>query len=202
MRKPFFAIESGMATAMTRALRHGERKSTCASTMVVTSSIELERMLLHSCDTSTMRPGMLSTTPSWDTGTPTAEKRTCAVNAEPCCKRVTTAFKSDDGNGTSQNKKQRGKSKVRAACDPRETIQVPIQKSSSANMRIESWTSRGRVEERTTAKMATRAAIVRNTEPARILGVDIPSREGHLREGDSRNIRAKLTGRINRMCVY
>lgn len=60
--------------------------------MVVTSNIELERMLLHSCASSTVKPGMVSRTPSWATGTATAAKSMDAADADPCCNRPTNAF--------------------------------------------------------------------------------------------------------------
>ncbi len=58
MRSPFFATESGIATATTSTLRQGERNRSCAKTMVVTTRIKLDRMLLHSRATSTVNPGM------------------------------------------------------------------------------------------------------------------------------------------------
>ncbi len=64
MRRPFFATDRGMATAAAKVFRQAERKLTCASTMVVTTNIRLERMLLHSGATSTVKPGIVMRVPS------------------------------------------------------------------------------------------------------------------------------------------
>jgi len=74
MRSPFFATESGIDIRIIKAFRQGERKSSCARTMVVTINMELERMLLHSRATSTVNPGMCTNTPCCCTGTPAAAK--------------------------------------------------------------------------------------------------------------------------------
>ena len=48
IRKPFLAIERRTASPITKAFRDGERRQSWAKTMVVTSNIELDRILLHS----------------------------------------------------------------------------------------------------------------------------------------------------------
>src|SRR5258708_7763216 len=143
IRSPFFATERGIATRTTRTLPQPERRKRCASTMLQTTNIRLERMLLHSLATSTVKPGMVSKTPSFATGTPTAANSTCAVKADPCCKRLTISFKTACGNGTSQNRKQRGKSNDRETREPEQRMKAPIHDSTSENILIESCMSEG-----------------------------------------------------------
>src|SRR5579863_8275709 len=126
MRSPFFATDRGMATATTTAFRHTERKPNCARTMVVISNIELDRMLLHSLATSTVKPGMVSMKPFCATGTPAAVNRIWAADVEPCCKSLTTLFNRNVGNGTIQNKKQSGKSNAFETRVPKQQTKAPI----------------------------------------------------------------------------
>ena len=60
----FFAIDSGTATSTAPILLQTERRNKCANTMLVTKSIKLERILLHSMATSMLSPGIESTKPS------------------------------------------------------------------------------------------------------------------------------------------
>ncbi len=55
IRSPFLATESGIANATTTLFRQAVRKSICAKTIVVTTNIKLERMLLHSRATPWLR---------------------------------------------------------------------------------------------------------------------------------------------------
>ena len=63
IRSPFLATDIGIATAITKAFRQTERKSICARTIVVTTSIKLERMLLHSLASSIVNPGTVICVP-------------------------------------------------------------------------------------------------------------------------------------------
>ena len=150
-----FTTDNGTATKMATVFRQVERNRTCASTMVVTKSMELERMLLHSCATSTERPGIVSTNPSCETGTPAALNSQWAERAEPCCSRFMTVANADCGQGTSQNRKHSGKIKALATWDPRQRVHAPIQKRTSASMRQESCTSGSTTPSRATVKAAT-----------------------------------------------
>ena len=52
-----------MATMIASHFRHDERSRSCARIIVVINNIELERMLLHSVATSTVKPGISIRTP-------------------------------------------------------------------------------------------------------------------------------------------
>src|SRR5579872_429425 len=108
IRIPFLKIESGMAVKTTALFRQRERRNKCASTMLVTINIRLDRKLLHSCATSRVNPGIDRMIPFCTTGIPKAENSTLADVADPCCQKATTLFNASAGIGTSQNKKQRG----------------------------------------------------------------------------------------------
>src|ERR1039457_675522 len=77
--------------------------------MVVTTSIRLDRILLHSRATSMSSPGMDSMIPSCVTGTPTARNMIRADTADCCCKNSTIQFKANSGMGTTKKRKQEGK---------------------------------------------------------------------------------------------
>ena len=109
IRNPFLATDRGIANKIIRIFRHGVRRSTCASTMVVTSNMRLERMLLHSRATSMFRPGMDSKIPSRALGTPKAENSSSAAIADPRCNNCTIRTNATDGMGTIQKRKHKGK---------------------------------------------------------------------------------------------
>ena len=67
-------------------------KASALKTMVVTTNIRLERMLLHSRATSTVKPGIVSRVPSSATGIPTAEKSRWADVTDPSCSSLTIGF--------------------------------------------------------------------------------------------------------------
>ena len=50
IRSPFFAIERGIEARTTTVFRQKVRRNRCASTMLVTINIRLDRKLLHSHD--------------------------------------------------------------------------------------------------------------------------------------------------------
>jgi aldehyde dehydrogenase (NAD+) len=201
MRSPFLATEIGIATAMTKIFRHEERKSICARTMVVTSNIELDRMLLHSRATSTVKSGMCSSIPRCSTGTPAAMKRKRAEAAEPCCSRLTTGFSTKSGKGTIQNKKQRGKRARWKAAVPKQRITAAIHHRTSDSMLSESCTSGVRVLALDLTRKVIKAAMTSRTDPSFTL--DPAKGAGDFQSGFlSKKIRTRLTGRISRMCVY
>src|SRR5258708_1700375 len=197
IRSPFFATERGIATRTTRTLPQPERRKRCASTMLQTTNIRLERMLLHSLATSTVKPGMVSKTPSFATGTPTAANSTCAVKADPCCKRLTISFKTACGNGTSQNRKQRGKSNDRETREPEQRMKAPIHDSTSENTMMESGVWKVRKHDNPLKKRKTKPAIASKRHPIRTLGANIGLRDRH-----SKKIRVALIGKIRSTCVY
>jgi len=197
IRSPFFATERGMAARTTRTLPQPEPRKRCASTMLQTTNIRLERMLLHSLATSTVKPGIVSKTPFCATGTPTAANNTCAAKADPCCKRLTISFKTACGNGTSQNRKQRGKSNDRETREPEQRMKAPIHDSTSENILIESCMSEGIEADQPLTKPVTKTAIASKRHPIRKFGTNIGLRDRH-----SKKIRAALIGRIRSTCVY
>ena len=79
--------------------------------MVVTTSIRLERILLHSRATSISSPGMDNMIPSCVTGTPTARNMIRAANADCCCRNSTIQLKANSGMGTIQEQKAKRKQK-------------------------------------------------------------------------------------------
>src|ERR1035437_339657 len=146
--------------------------------MVVTSNIELERILLHSCATSTVKPGIASLTPSCATGTPAAVKSTYADQADPCCNRCTISLSTSCGSGTNPKRKHSGKRTDRETREPKQRTNAPIQQITSANMPSESRTSEER-EDHPLTKPATKTAIASITEPVRTFEATIGRRECH-----------------------
>ena len=192
IRSPFLATESGIATATTKAFRHGERRRSCASTMVVTTSIKLERMLLHSGATARIRSGMCNSRPRCSTGTRATTKRRYAAFAEPCCSKLTIASRTNSGRGTSQNKKHRGKSERRNARVPKQKIKAAIHQSTNADMFRERLVSTESDSlHLATALIAT--ATASNTEPIRT-----PDRSADAGDFQSKRVRAALIGIIRR----
>src|SRR5271163_5023841 len=102
--------------------------------MVVTTSIKLERMLLHSFATSTVKPGMVRKKPSCETGTPTTVNRSSAVNADHCCRNVMMRASINEGIGTIHKRKPSGKRKVRAARVPKHRTNAPAHQLTTASM--------------------------------------------------------------------
>src|SRR5580704_1862938 len=99
--------------------------------------------------------------------------------------------------GTIQNKKQRGKSARLRARVPKEKTKAPIHQMTSASMFRESRSS-GRSEiAPNLAVMNVKAAATNKLEP-------IPKLDFVAGSGDfqSMKIKATLTGRISRRCVY
>ena len=112
MRSPFLATERGIAAAITKAFRQGERKRSCARTMVVTSNIELDRMLLHSRATSTVNPEMCSSMPRCSTGTPAAMKSNRAARRRALLQQAHDRIQ--DEVGKRNHPEQEAKRKERA----------------------------------------------------------------------------------------
>src|SRR6266446_2883087 len=87
--------------------------------MVVTTSIMLDRMLLHSRATSISSPGMDNMIPSRVTGTPTSPKQ------DSCCYRGLLLQEFDDpaqsklGDGDDQEQQAEGKEKRSESLDPK-----------------------------------------------------------------------------------
>src|SRR5438552_8930762 len=109
--------------------------------MLATNNIALERILLHSRATSMFPPGIERTNPCCETGTPIKENMSRAATALSACKNSTILFKTNDGMGTIQKRKTRGKRSVRAARAPKQATRVAIHHSTSASMLSESCTS-------------------------------------------------------------
>src|SRR5208282_5411430 len=165
--------------------------------MLVTRSIELDRMLLHSLATSTVKSGMVSRTPLWVTGTPTAAKSPCAAQVEPCCKRCTISFVATRGSGTNPNKKHKGKRTARAAREPKQRTKAPIHERTSANICSESLPSADIEVDKPIARPAIKKDAASKAEPARTF----PAANG-LRDCLSRKISATVSGRIRSKWVY
>src|SRR5260370_35617255 len=102
--------------------------------MVVTTSIMLDRILLHSRATSISSPGMDNMIPSPVTGTPTAQNKIRAAIADCCCKNSTIQLRANSGMGTIKNRKQRGNRKDRKTSTPKQSITLPIHQVTSAHM--------------------------------------------------------------------
>ena len=68
IRTAFFATDKGIAAITSRVFLHLERRKSWAKTRVVTTSIMVERMLLHDCATSMSSPGIDRIIPSRVTG--------------------------------------------------------------------------------------------------------------------------------------
>ena len=138
IRSPFLAIERGIAARTTTVFRQKDRRNRCASTILVTINIRLERKLLHSCATSRVNPGIDNMIPSCETGIPKAENSTVAESADPCCHKATILFKAGAGIGTNQSKKQRGNTNSRAMRVPKQSTKDPIHQITIASMLTES----------------------------------------------------------------
>src|SRR5579862_823587 len=193
MRTPFLAIERGIAAAITTAFRQLERRNRCARTILVTTNMRLDRKLLHSCATSRLSPGIESTTPFCETGTPTVGNYTLAESAEPLCQNAIVLFNSRSGSGTSQNKKQSGNSKDRNVEAPKLTANDPSHQVTSVTILQNIRTSLASLK---LTKPIT-AATNNNASPIQPSGFRSVRGEGH-----SVYMRARLIGIISKMCVY
>src|SRR5207253_2734870 len=101
--------------------------------MLATNNIALERILLHARATSMFTPGIERTNPCCETGTPIKENMSRAATALSACKNSTTLFKTNDGMGTIQKRKTRGKRSVRAARAPKHATRLAIHHSTRAS---------------------------------------------------------------------
>jgi hypothetical protein len=196
IRNPFLRSERGTASKTRRASRHDVRNSTCARTIVATSNIRLERMLLHSCATSTFGPGMERKTPWNEVGTLAAENNSHAARADPHSNICTILTSANKGIGTIQKRKQRGKSRDRAAVVRKHRTNAAIHKTTIASMPIESRTSGTCQALHNVAETAIRIPTVSKDNP------------GHTFREDERcpvfrceKINVMLTGRIRSMWV-
>src|ERR1700722_15050450 len=101
------------------------------------------------------------------------------------------------GRGTSQTKKQRGKSARLKEGAPNERIKEPIHHATSASMRTESCSSGRRATRPSFAIAVIRAAEASKIAPKlKLNAVDATG------DFQSRKINATLTGMMSKMCVY
>src|SRR5205807_1351097 len=135
--------------------------------MLATNNIALERILLHARATSMFTPGIERTNPCCETGTPIKENMSRAATALSACKNSTTLFKTNDGMGTIQKRKTRGKRSVRAARAPKQATRLAIHHSTSASMLSESCTSSDMSAALHFAKPAIKTAANHKVEPMR-----------------------------------
>ena len=197
MRMPFLATDRGTTSNTTRSFFQVLRSSTWARTIVVTSNIKLDRMLLHSRATSTVRPGIDTRTPVRDTGTPTAEKSSDAAIADPCCSDWTILSSRNAGIGTSRNRKQRGKSSRRAAFVPKQITNAASHRTTKAAIPAAKRTSAAGQPDHHLLNAAIRPPAANKYMPALDLAEETDASESH-----SDKIKAALIGRIRMMCVY
>ena len=176
IRTPFLAIERGTAAKTTTACRQKERRNKCASTMLVTSNIRLERKLLHSWATSRLNPGIVNMIPFCVTGTPSAENSQLAEMAEPCCQRATNVFNVASGIGTRQNRKQSGKSNNRKVSTPKQTMNDPSHQVTTASMPHVICASDAGVNLPTTT---SNTAAINKTGPTKLFALLLARSEGH-----------------------
>ena len=196
IRRPFLAIERGIAARTTTVFRPKDRRNRWASTMVVTINIRLDRKLLHSCATSRVNPGIDRMTPFCVTGIPNAENSILAEVADHCCQKATILFKTGAGMGTSQNRKQRGNRNWRAMRAPKHKTKDPIHQITIAAMLTESWISLCALIIRR-EYTPIRIAITNRAEPSPMAGLNAGFNGTH-----SVKIKAAIIGTIKSRWVY
>jgi hypothetical protein len=193
MRNPFLATDRGITKSTAAVLLHGDRSISQANTMVVISSIRLERILLHTFATSSVNPGIESNKPSCATGTWTVTKSARAANADPYCRYSIIRSSAKDGRGTFQNKNQRGKIRERVTLAPKQSAKLPIHQITNDTILIERRTS-SVIPFCNFKRLRIIAATHRMAMPGPMLGTSAVCSILHLLQ-----IRATLTGRISRM---
>lgn len=154
-------------------------------------------MLLHSRATSTVSPGIDTRTPVRDTGTPAAEKSIDAAIADPCCSDCTILSSRNEGIGMSRNRKQRGKSRRRAAFVPKQITNAASHKTTKASIPAAGRTSAPGQADHHLLKPAIRIPAANKYVPALDLAEEADTPELH-----SERIKAALIGRMRMMCVY
>jgi hypothetical protein len=198
MRTPFLKSDRGMTSKINRVFRQAVRRHTCESTMVITNNIRLERILLHSRATSTVSPGIETRTPSREAGTPTAENSNHAAMAEPCCSQCTILTSKNEGMGTIQKRKHRGKIRERETPAPKQMAKAPIHIITKASIAAGSRKSELGDGRNDLLSTAIRKPAANRYNPALPLvrdGFDAAALH-------SEQIKAALIGRIRIMCVY
>src|SRR5271165_3403898 len=163
--------------------------------MLVTTSIKLDRKLLHSWATSSRSPGIDRVKPSCVTGTPAAENSRLAESAEYCCQMATILFNACAGIGTSQNRKHRGNRNTRATRGPKQNTNDPIHQITTASIPKESRVSLDKPAIQR-EQPAIRIAIAKRAESTAV-GSNPGFNPAH-----SVKIKAALTGRIRSKWVY
>jgi len=133
--------------------------------------------------------------PSREVGTSAAENNTQAAKADPCCNHCTILTSANEGIGTIQNRKQRGKSREHAALAPKHRTNVPIQRVTRPRMLTERCTS-GVAGSHNLAARAIRTPRTAKHGPVRKSQDSMNFKEFH-----SAQTSAALTGRMRSMCV-
>jgi len=129
---------------------------------------------------------------------PAIRNSRCAAAVEPCCSRLTIWFKTSGGNGTSQSRKQRGKSARRKAPAPKLAMNAPTHHATKASIFAESSASGENANDlRWRMAAVVMTAKISNEQPTGRL---------HFEDGSadfqSRRIKTALMGRMSRMWVY
>lgn len=197
IRKPFLATDRGTAIPMAKALRHGECKKSWARTIVVIRSIELDRMLLHSFAISSDNPGMVRTTPSRTTGTPTVVKSKVATIAEPCCRSLIILSSTICGSGTKPNKNPKGTRYTCKARVPKQKTNAPTHQTIAASI-----TSARRTSEVICGDQSFDNPAIAEATPSRSRPTPLRFSRLALEILQSNPINIAAIGRIRSMCVY
>src|ERR1700722_2283221 len=118
IRRPFLKIAIGMETRTAIHLLRRDFKNSCASTIVVTTRIVLERMPLHSAATSISILENENTRPSRTTGTRNSRNSRYETSAERHCSSVISQEIARSGGGTARKENSNGKRKRANAVRP------------------------------------------------------------------------------------
>ncbi len=193
----FFSTESGTAKRTIKVLRQIDFRNKWASTRVVTNSIRLDRMLLHSRATSTVTPGIEMNIPFCMTGMPNAAKSNRVAFADCCCRKTTIRSSANSGSGTRQNRKRRANNNRCEIRLPKQNTKEPSHQVTRAVMFIARWTSGDKLGVLHRLKQPIR--IDSSSNPRAFFD---PCAGAELADFHSRKIKAAATGKIKRMCVY
>src|ERR1035438_6251611 len=119
IRNPFRRIPSGITKATSTILRQRVLRKRWDVSKLEMNSTQLERIPLHSLATSSVIPGMDSTTPSWLTGTPAIEKSSWAADADASAEALFSQFTAASGSGTMKTRNATGKAAAAIHFEPR-----------------------------------------------------------------------------------
>src|SRR5437870_5748729 len=111
-------MSRGRVARVRTAFVHADRRKRCPASRLVIIMARLERIPLHSRETSIVIPGSEKKNPVRRTGTSTIWNSEYEASADHVCSQRIVRFKKKSGIGTIRNRNSKGKRPLRKARRP------------------------------------------------------------------------------------